>query len=247
MLEIKNIDVFYGDVQVIWDISFNVKEGEIVALIGANGAGKSTTLKTISGILRPRNGEILFNDIPIHKVEPYRLIELGIAHVPEARRLFVEMSVEENLDMGSLKGEAKKEREITKQLVFELFPRLLERRGQLAGTLSGGEQQMLAIGRALMSNPKLLLIDEMSLGLGPIVVQDLSRIIKEINRSKKLTIFLVEQDVQLALSLADKGFIIENGRIVGHGNCSELLCDDQVKEAYLGIGPVVGLNRQHQD
>jgi branched-chain amino acid transport system ATP-binding protein len=179
MLEIKNIDVFYGDVQVIWDISFDVKQGEIVALIGANGAGKSTTLKTISGILRPRNGGILFNDIPIHKVEPYRLIELGIAHVPEARRLFVEMSVEENLDMGSLKGKAKKEREITKQLVFELFPRLLERRRQLAGTLSGGEQQMLAIGRGLMSKPKLQMFDEPSLGLSPILVKEIFGVIKK--------------------------------------------------------------------
>ena len=155
MLEIKNIDVFYGDVQVIWNVSFDVNQGEIVALIGANGAGKSTILKTISGILRPRKGEILFENKPIYRVDPFKLIELGIAHVPEARRLFVEMTVEENLDMGSLKGEAKVNREKTKEMVFELLPRMKERRKQLAGTLSGGEQQMLAIGRGLMSIPKL--------------------------------------------------------------------------------------------
>jgi branched-chain amino acid transport system ATP-binding protein len=160
--------------------------------------------------------------------------------VPEGRRLFPSMNVLENLEVGASSKEARKIRNSALAWVYEVFPVLKERARQEAGTLSGGEQQMLAIGRALMSNPKLLLIDEMSLGLGPIVVQDLSRIIKEINRSRKLTIFLVEQDVQLALSLADKGFIIENGRIVGRGNCSELLCDDQVKQAYLGIGPVVG-------
>jgi len=234
MLEIKNIDVFYGDVQVIWDISFNVKKGEIVALIGANGAGKSTTLKTISGILRPRNGEILFNDIPIHKVEPYRLIELGIAHVPEARRLFVEMSVEENLDMGSLKGEAKKEREITKQLVFELFPRLLERRGQLAGTLSGGEQQMLAIGRGLMSKPKLQMFDEPSLGLSPILVKEIFGVIKRI-KEEGTTILIVEQNVKQTLAIADRAYVLENGKIALQGTGAELLNNEHVRTAYLGV------------
>ncbi len=234
MLEIKNIDVFYGDVQVIWDISFEVKQGEIVALIGANGAGKSTTLKTISGILRPRNGEILFNDIPIHKVEPYRLIEIGIAHVPEARRLFVEMSVEENLDMGSLKGEAKKEREITKQLVFELFPRLLERRRQLAGTLSGGEQQMLAIGRGLMSKPKLQMFDEPSLGLSPILVRDIFNVIKRI-KAEGTTVLIVEQNVKQTLAIADRVYVLENGRIALQGTGEELLNNEHVKTAYLGV------------
>ncbi len=234
MLEIKNIDVFYGDVQVIWDISFEVKQGEIVALIGANGAGKSTTLKTISGILRPRNGEILFNDIPIHKVEPYRLIELGIAHVPEARRLFVEMSVEENLDMGSLKGEAKKEREITKQLVFELFPRLLERRRQLAGTLSGGEQQMLAMGRGLMSKPKLQMFDEPSLGLSPILVKDIFNVIKRI-KAEGTTVLIVEQNVKQTLAIADRVYVLENGRIALQGTGAELLNNEHVKTAYLGV------------
>jgi branched-chain amino acid transport system ATP-binding protein len=234
MLEVKNIDVFYGDVQVIWDISFNVKQGEIVALIGANGAGKSTTLKTISGILRPRNGEILFNDIPLHKVEPYRLIELGIAHVPEARRLFVEMSVEENLDMGSLKGEAKKEREITKQLVFELFPRLLERRRQLAGTLSGGEQQMLAMGRGLMSKPKLQMFDEPSLGLSPILVKDIFNVIKRI-KAEGTTVLIVEQNVKQTLAIADRVYVLENGRIALEGTGAELLNNEHVKTAYLGV------------
>jgi branched-chain amino acid transport system ATP-binding protein len=234
MLEIKNIDVFYGDVQVIWDISFDVKQGEIVALIGANGAGKSTTLKTISGILRPRNGGILFNDIPIHKVEPYRLIELGIAHVPEARRLFVEMSVEENLDMGSLKGEAKKEREITKQLVFELFPRLLERRRQLAGTLSGGEQQMLAIGRGLMSKPKLQMFDEPSLGLSPILVKEIFGVIKKI-KEEGTTILIVEQNVKQTLAIADRAYVLENGKIALQGTGAELLNNEHVRTAYLGV------------
>ena len=234
MLEIKNIDVFYGDVQVIWDISFNVKQGEIVALIGANGAGKSTTLKTISGILRPRKGEIHFNDIPIHKVEPYKLIEIGLVHVPEARRLFVEMSVEENLDMGSLKGEAKKERETTKQLVFELFPRLLERRRQLAGTLSGGEQQMLAIGRGLMAKPKLQMFDEPSLGLSPILVKDIFNVIKRI-KEEGTTVLIVEQNVKQTLAIADRAYVLENGKIALEGTGAELLNNEHVRTAYLGV------------
>ena len=179
MLEIKNIDVFYGDVQVIWNVSFEVKKGEIVALIGANGAGKSTILKTISGILRPKKGEILFENKPIYKIDPYKLIELGIVHVPEARRLFVEMTVEENLDMGSLKGEARGQREKTREMVFELLPRLKERRRQLAGTLSGGEQQMLAVGRGLMSIPRLQMFDEPSLGLAPLLVREVFNTIKK--------------------------------------------------------------------
>ena len=179
MLEIKNLAVFYGDVQVIWDVSFEVKQGEIVALIGANGAGKSTILKTISGILRPKRGEILFEGKPIYKIDPYRLIELGIVHVPEARRLFVEMTVEENLDMGSLRGEARPKREETKAMVYDLLPRLRERKKQLAGTLSGGEQQMLAIGRGLMGKPRLQMFDEPSLGLAPILVREIFNTIKK--------------------------------------------------------------------
>ena len=234
MLEIKNIDVFYGDVQVIWDISFNIKQGEIVALIGANGAGKSTTLKTISGILRPKKGEIHFNDIPIHKVEPYKLIEIGLVHVPEARRLFVEMSVEENLDMGSLKGEAKKEREVTKELVFDLFPRLRERRRQLAGTLSGGEQQMLAIGRGLMAKPKLQMFDEPSLGLSPILVRDIFNVIKRI-KEEGTTVLIVEQNVKQTLAIADRAYVLENGKIALQGTGAELLSNEHVRTAYLGV------------
>ena len=234
IIEIKNLTKKFKDFTAVDDINFNVKQGEIVALIGANGAGKSTTLKTISGILRPKKGEIHFNDIPIHKVEPYKLIELGLVHVPEARRLFVEMSVEENLDMGSLKGEAKKEREITKELVFDLFPRLLERRRQLAGTLSGGEQQMLAIGRGLMAKPKLQMFDEPSLGLSPILVKDIFNVIKRI-KEEGTTVLIVEQNVKQTLAIADRAYVLENGKIALQGTGAELLNNEHVRTAYLGV------------
>jgi branched-chain amino acid transport system ATP-binding protein len=234
VLEIKNIDVFYGDVQVIWNVSFNVNRGEVVALIGANGAGKSTILKTISGILRPKKGEILFEDKPIYRVDPYKLIELGIAHVPEARRLFVEMTVEENLDMGSLKGEAKTNREKTKEMVFGLLPRMKERRKQLAGTLSGGEQQMLAIGRGLMSIPRLQMFDEPSLGLAPILVRDVFNTIKKINK-EGTTILIVEQNVKQTLLVANRGYVLEIGKITNQGTGESLLRNEHVKTAYLGV------------
>jgi len=234
VLEIKNIDVFYGDVQVIWDVSFEVKNGEIVALIGANGAGKSTILKTISGLLRPGKGKILFDGMAIHKMEPYKLAEIGIAHVPEARRLFVEMTVEENLDMGSLKGEAKKEREKTKESVYRIFPRLLERKKQLAGTLSGGEQQMLAVGRGLMSKPKLQMFDEPSLGLSPILVRDIFNVIKRI-KEEGVTVLIVEQNVKQTLAIADRAYVLENGRIGLTGTGKFLLNNEHVKTAYLGV------------
>ena len=234
MLEIKNIDVFYGDVQVIWDVSFDVKKGEIVALIGANGAGKSTILRTISGILRPKKGEILFENHPIYKVDPFKLIELGIAHVPEARRLFVEMTVEENLDMGSLKGEARADREKTKEVVFELLPRLKERRRQLAGTLSGGEQQMLAVARGLMSKPKLQMFDEPSLGLAPILVRDIFNTIKKINK-EGTTVLIVEQNVKQTLLVANRGYVLETGKITTQGTGESLLKNEHVKTAYLGV------------
>jgi branched-chain amino acid transport system ATP-binding protein len=234
MLEIKKIDVFYGDVQVIWDVSFEVKQKEIVALIGANGAGKSTILRTISGILRPRRGEILFESTPLYKIEPYKLVELGIMHVPEARRLFVEMSVEENLDMGSLKGNARKEREKTKAMVFDLLPRLRERRKQLAGTLSGGEQQMLAIGRGLMGRPRLQMFDEPSLGLAPILVMEVFNTIKKIN-SEGTTILIVEQNVKQTLLVANRGYVLETGKITEQGTGQSLLNNDHVKTAYLGV------------
>jgi branched-chain amino acid transport system ATP-binding protein len=234
VLEIKNIDVFYGDVQVVFDVAFEVKKGEVVALIGANGAGKSTTLKTISGILRPRNGEIVFDGITINKIEPYKLIEKGLALCPEARRLFVEMTVEENLDMGSLKGEAKKLREKTKEMVFDFFPRLKERRRQLAGTLSGGEQQMVAIGRGLMSLPKLLMFDEPSLGLAPILVREIFDIIRKI-REEGTTVLIVEQNTKQSLSIADRAYVMETGKIALQGTGRELLNDEHVKKAYLGV------------
>ncbi len=234
MLEIRNIDVFYGDVQVIWDVSFEVNQEEIVALIGANGAGKSTVLKTISGILKPKRGEIFFEKNAIYKMDPFRLIELGIAHVPEARRLFVEMTVEETLDMGSLKGEARVQREKTKEMVFELLPRLRERRKQLAGTLSGGEQQMLAVGRGLMSLPKLQMFDEPSLGLGPILVRDIFNTIKRIKK-EGATVLIVEQNVKQTLGIADRAYVLENGRITLQGTGQSLLNNEHVKTAYLGV------------
>lgn len=234
MLEIGHIDVFYGDVQVLWDVSFGVKQREIVALIGANGAGKSTTLKTVSGLLRPRNGEVIFNDMPIHTVEPYKRIEMGMAFCPEARRLFVEMTVEENLDMGSLKGEARKKREKTKETVFRLFPRLRERRKQLAGTLSGGEQQMVAIGRGLMALPKLMMFDEPSLGLAPILVREIFDVIRKI-RDEGTTVLIVEQNVKQTLDVADRAYVLENGRVVMQGKGKDLLNDPHVKMAYLGV------------
>jgi branched-chain amino acid transport system ATP-binding protein len=234
VLEIRNIDVFYGDVQVIWNVTFEVKQGEIVALIGANGAGKSTTLKTISGIVRPKKGDVIFQGEAIHIIEPYTLIEKGLALCPEARRLFVEMTVEENLDMGSLKGEAKKQRQKTKEMVFELFPRLGERRRQLAGTLSGGEQQMVAIGRGLMSLPKLLMFDEPSLGLAPILVREVFNVIKRI-REAGTTVLIVEQNTKQTLSIADRAYVLETGKITLQGTGQALLNDEHVKKAYLGV------------
>lgn len=192
-------------------------------------------MKAIAGQLKLKSGKITFNNIRIDNLPPHRIVESGICMVPEGRRLFPAMSVRENLEVGASPKSARKLRNITLAWIYEIFPILKEREKQQAGTLSGGEQQMLAIGRALMSNPKLLLIDEMSLGLSPVVVQDISRVIKTINQSKKLTVLLVEQDVQLALSLADEGYIIESGRIVGQGKSSDLLNNEQVKEAYLGI------------
>ena len=234
MLEVRNIDVFYGDVQVLWDVSFKVNEGEVVAIIGANGAGKSTSLRTVSGIVRPSKGEILFEGTPIHTRPAFTLIDLGIAHCPEARKLFVEMTVEENLDMGSLKGEARKQRAKTKEKVFELFPRLSERRRQLSGTLSGGEQQMVAVGRALMSLPKLLMFDEPSLGLAPILVRDIFNVITTI-RKEGVTVLIVEQNVKQTLAIADRAYVLENGKVVMEGKGQDMLKDEQIQAAYLGV------------
>ena len=234
MLIVNNIDVYYGDLHVLWDVSFEVREGEIIVLIGANGAGKSTTIKTLSSLLTPAKGTIEFNGERIDKKEPYEIIQHGIVHVPEGRRLFTEMSVEENLIMGSLYGEAKAKRHETIEHVYELFPRLKERRKQMTGTLSGGEQQMAAIGRGLMSLPKIMMFDEPSLGLAPILVKEVFEMIKRIKK-EGVTILLVEQNVTQTLAMCDRAYVLENGRIVLEGTGEELMADEKVKEAFLGI------------
>ncbi len=233
LLEVKDLIVYYGDICALWGISFNVSEGEIIAVLGSNGAGKTTTLKSISGILRPRRGAITFNGQRLDQMPSHKIVEAGVAHVPEGRRLFPMMSVYENLEMGSLAPNAKAEREKSIQWVFELFPRLEERRNQLAGTLSGGEQQMCAIGRGLMGKPRLLILDEPSLGLAPIIVQDVFRVIREVNDSG-VTVLIVEQNVQQALRIANRAYVIETGRVALEGPAQELLDSPQVREAYLG-------------
>jgi branched-chain amino acid transport system ATP-binding protein len=234
MLKVSGIDVFYGDLQVLWDVSFEVREKEILVLVGANGAGKSTTLKTISGLLKPRKGSIEFDGVRLDQLSPDKVIGQGVVHVPEARRLFREMSVEENLIMGSLSPEAKKKRTQTMEWVYELFPRMKERRKQAAGTMSGGEQQMCAIGRGLMALPKVLMFDEPSLGLSPILVQEVFEIAKRINK-EGVTVMLVEQNVRQTLAMCDRAYVLENGRVVLEGTGKELSNDPHVKEAYLGI------------
>ncbi|HLN91298.1 MAG TPA: ABC transporter ATP-binding protein [Patescibacteria group bacterium] len=234
MLKVSGIDVFYGDLQVLWDVSFEVRDKEILVLVGANGAGKSTTLKTISGLLKPRKGSIEFDGVRLDQLSPDKVIGQGVVHVPEARRLFREMSVEENLIMGSLSPEAKKKRTQTMEWVYELFPRMKERRKQAAGTMSGGEQQMAAIGRGLMALPKVLMFDEPSLGLSPILVQEVFEIAKRINR-EGVTVMLVEQNVRQTLAMCDRAYVLENGRVVLQGTGKDLMADPHVKEAYLGI------------
>jgi branched-chain amino acid transport system ATP-binding protein len=234
MLKVSGIDVFYGDLQVLWDVSFEVREKEILVLVGANGAGKSTTLKTISGLLAPRKGSIEFDGVRLDQLPPDRVIGQGVVHVPEARRLFREMSVEENLIMGSLSPEARKKRYETMDWVYQLFPRMKERRKQPAGTLSGGEQQMCAVGRGLMALPKVLMFDEPSLGLSPILVQEVFEIAKRINR-EGVTVMLVEQNVRQTLAMCDRAYVLENGRVVLEGTGKDLMNNPHVKEAYLGI------------
>ena len=234
MLSVKGINVFYGDLQVLWDVSFEVKEKEIVVLVGSNGAGKSTTLKTISSLLTPKKGTIEFSGSRIDHVPANKIIEYGIVHVPEGRRLFPEMTVEENLIMGSLNGEAKHKRYDTMEYVYSLFPRLKERKKQTAGTLSGGEQQMLAVGRGLMSLPKLMMLDEPSLGLAPLLVQDIFNMVKMINEAG-VTVLLVEQNVRQTLGMCNRAYVLENGRIVLEGRGCDLLENERVKECFLGI------------
>lgn len=235
MLRLHSVQTFYGNVQVLKNLSIEISQGEIITLIGANGAGKTTTLMSISGIVPPRAGEIIFDNKPIHNLSPDGIVASGISLVPEGRRIFPRLTVMENLDMGAFlrKDKADIKRDVDR--VFELFPILAERRHQQGGTLSGGEQQMLAISRALMARPRLLLLDEPSLGLGPIFVKLIFDIIKKINAESKTTIFLVEQNAHMALKVAHRGYVMENGRITLEGTADTLLHNEDVKTAYLGI------------
>jgi len=233
LLELADLTAGYGDVQVLWGVSFAVREGEIATLVGANGAGKTTSLKAVSGVVPATGGRIMFDGNRIDKLASHRIAALGISHVPEGRRLFPMMTVRENLELGPASREARKSREESVQHVFSLFPRLKERESQMAGTLSGGEQQMVAIGRGLMARPRLLMLDEPSLGLAPIVVKEMFEIIKRVNQ-EGITVLLVEQNVQQSLKIADRAFVLENGRVVLEGAGAELLNDERVREAYLG-------------
>jgi branched-chain amino acid transport system ATP-binding protein len=232
VLQVDNINVYYGNIHAIKDISFHVDEGEVVTLIGANGAGKSTNLKTISGLLHSKTGDILYRGKSIRGMRAHKIVQAGLAQVPEGRRVFLHMTVEENLEMGGYtQPQATIEPNLEK--VFALFPRLKERRRQMAGTLSGGEQQMLAMGRALMSGASMLMLDEPSMGLSPLLVQEIFDIIRDLNK-QGMTILLVEQNAQMALSVADRAYVLETGRIVMEGTGAELLTNEKVRSAYLG-------------
>lgn len=235
MLKIQNIKSYYGNIQALKGISIDISEGEIITLIGANGAGKSTTLMSISGIVPPRSGEIIYMDKPIHSMSPDSIVSLGISQVPEGRHIFPDLTVIENLQMGAFPRKDKNGVKNDLEYVFELFPSLTKRRSQPGGTLSGGEQQMLAISRALMARPRLLLLDEPSLGLAPIIVRQIFDIIKKINSEQNTTIFLVEQNANLALHVAHRGYVIENGKIVLEDSADNLLSNEDVKKAYLGL------------
>ena len=233
MLEIKDIEVYYGVIQAIKGISFEVNEGEVIALIGANGAGKTTTLQTITGLISPKKGQITFEGQDITHMPAHKIVSMGMAHVPEGRRVFAQLSVLDNLKLGAFTRKDKEEVEETLIRVYKRFPRLEERKNQIAGTLSGGEQQMLAMGRALMSHPKIILMDEPSMGLSPIFVNEIFDIIQEVSKGGT-TVLLVEQNAKKALSIADRGYVLETGRIVLEGNAKELLDNAQVKKAFLG-------------
>lgn len=233
LLEIRDIEVFYGVIQAIKGISFDVNEGEVIALIGANGAGKTTVLHTITGLLQPKNGSIVFDGKDITKVPAHKIVAMGMAHVPEGRRVFSQLSVYENLKMGAYTRKDKAEIEESLEMVYGKFPRLEERKNQLAGTLSGGEQQMLAMGRALMSHPKIVLMDEPSMGLSPIFVEEIFKIIEEVSASGT-TVLLVEQNAKKALGIANRAYVLETGNIVLEGDATELMNNETVKKAYLG-------------
>lgn len=234
MLTINSISVSYGEVQALWDVSLEVKEGEIVALVGSNGAGKTTTLKTISCLLHPASGSITFEGKPIHHASPHEVVALGVAHVPEGRRLWANMSVRENLEMGAYAQHARASKKEMMEKMYALFPRLAERTNQQAGTLSGGEQQMLAIARGLISKPKLLMLDEPSLGLSPLLVKEVLNVVQQLNQ-QGITVLLVEQNTQHALAIASRGYVLETGHVVISGSGQELLNNEKVREAYLGL------------
>jgi branched-chain amino acid transport system ATP-binding protein len=238
MLEVEQIDVYRGDIQILWSVSLAAENGKITALLGSNAAGKTTLLMTISGLIKPLRGRICLEGHSIDKQPVHKIVEFGVSMVPEGRRLFPEMSVFENLELGAFTRKARETKDRMIEEVFGIFPILKTRKVQVAGTLSGGEQQMVAIARALMSQPKLLLIDELSLGLAPLIIQHISETIKRINITKRLTIFIVEQNVFMTLEMADYGYILENGRIVGEGEAKKLLQSEEVKNAYLGMGEV---------
>jgi branched-chain amino acid transport system ATP-binding protein len=234
MLEIDQLAVAYGDVQVLWDVSLRVERGEIVTLVGANGAGKTTLLRAISRTVPARSGTITLEGERIDRAPSMRVVELGVAHVPEGRRLWPEMSVEDNLLLGAFPRRARAEAKDTLEHVFTMFPRVKERRRQVAGTLSGGEQQMVAIGRGLMSRPSILMLDEPSLGLAPIIVAEMFEAVRRINAAGT-TVLLVEQNVRQALEIATRGYVVETGRVVGSGTRDELLASDEIRKAYLGL------------
>lgn len=233
MLKVENLNVSYGVIAAIKGVSFQVNKGEIVALIGANGAGKTTILQTVTGLIQPKSGSLFFEGVDLRRTPAHKIVSLGMAHVPEGRRIFQELTVLENLKLGAFTRKDKKEIADSLEMVYSRFPRLKERRTQIAGTLSGGEQQMLAMGRALMSNPRLLMLDEPSMGLAPILVEQIFDIIQELNQHGT-TILLVEQNAQMALSVAHRGYVLETGKIVTTGSGEELLEDEAVKKAYLG-------------
>jgi branched-chain amino acid transport system ATP-binding protein len=234
VLHVQHLAVFYGDVQALWDVSLQVNEGEIVTLLGANGSGKTTTLHTISGLLRPRQGSITFQSQALHRESPQSIVEAGLIHIAEGRELFPHMTVLENLELGAFPRRARRLRRQSLAYVMDLFPRLRERQQQVAGTLSGGEQQMLAIGRGLMARPCLLMLDEPSLGLAPLMVAELFACIRRIH-AEQVTILLVEQNVHQALDIADRAYVLENCRTVRTGTAAELLADDAIQAAYLGL------------